>query len=173
VVDASSNSSNDAAQGGFPGVEGTQQIMPGHRIPLVPRQMLKLFADIDFANAWSVGAELNAVGRSTARGNENGQHQPDGMYYLGAGYNPGYAVFNLNAAWRPSPGVKLFAQVSNLFDRQYSSAAQLGATGFNDAGSFQSRPFPADANGARPLRHTTFLAPGAPRAFSVGLKYQF
>ena len=171
-VDGSSNSSNESAQDGFPGVEGTIEIEPGDRIPLVPRRMLKLFADLDLGD-WSFGAELNAVGRSLARGNENAQHQPDGVYYLGPGYSPGYGVLNLNAAWQPSKGLKLFAQLNNVLDRKYSTAAQLGATGFDDAGNFQGRPFPADANGDRPVRHATFYAPGAPRSLQVGLKYTF
>jgi outer membrane receptor protein involved in Fe transport len=113
------------------------------------------------------------IGRSNARGNENGQHQPDGVYYLGSGYNSGYAVLNLNAAYKPTAGLKLFVQVNNVFDRKYSTAAQLGATGFDAAGNFQARPFPADSNGDQPLQHATFYAPGAPRAFSIGLKYAF
>jgi outer membrane receptor protein involved in Fe transport len=173
VVNGSSNSSNDSAQGGFPGVDGTIAIRPDDRIPLVPRQMLKLYADFDLGESWSFGADATAVGRSLARGNENGLHQPDGTNYLGQGYSAGYAVLNVNATFRPTKGVKLFAQVSNLLDRRYSTAAQLGPTAFNDAGNFESRPFPADANGDRPLRHATFHAPGAPRALSVGLKYSF
>lgn len=173
VVDGSSNSSNDAAQDGFPGVDGSITIQPGDRIPLVPRQMLKLFADLTIGGAWSLGADVTAVGGSTARGNENGLHQPDGVYYLGTGRNPGYAVLNLNGAWQATRGLKLFAQLNNVFDRHYSTAAQLAATGFDDAGNFASRPFPADANGDRPLRHATFYAPGAPRTFWVGLRYSF
>ena len=87
--------------------------------------------------------------------------------------NAGYAVFNLRGEYRPTKGVKVFAQVDNVFDRKYSTAAQLGATGFNDAGNFEARPFPPNGNGDRPLRHATFYAPGAPRSFSVGLRYWF
>jgi outer membrane receptor protein involved in Fe transport len=173
VVNASSNSSNDAAQGGFPGVAGTIVIRSGDRIPLVPRQLLKLYADVDWGDRWSIGADINAVGRSLARGNENGAHQPDGVYYLGPGYSGGYAVLNLNAAFQPARGMKLFAQINNVLDRRYSTAAQLGPTGFNDAGNFESRPFAANANGDRPLRHATFYAPGAPRGVSAGLKVAF
>lgn len=173
TVDGSSNSSNDAAQAGLPGVDGHIAIRPGDRIPLVPRRMLKLRADLDLGTAWSVGADAIAMGGAPARGNENGQHQPDGIYYLGPGRSAGYAVLNVTAAWRPSRGVKLFAQVANLLDRNYSTAAQLGPTGFDAAGSFQSRPFPANANGDYPLRHATFFAPGAPRNVSVGVKVSF
>jgi outer membrane receptor protein involved in Fe transport len=113
------------------------------------------------------------MGGALARGNENGRHRPDGSHYLGPGRSAGYAVVNINAAWKPARGLKLFAQVNNLLDRCYSTAAQLGATGFDATGGFQSRPFPANANGDRPLRHATFFAPGAPRSVSVGVKASF
>ncbi|MBW8760868.1 MAG: TonB-dependent receptor, partial [Burkholderiales bacterium] len=173
LVNGASNSSNDAAQAGSPGVDGNLRIQPGDRIPLVPRHMLKLYADLDLGDAWSFGSDAIAMGRALARGNENGQHRPDGVYYLGPGHSAGYAVLNVNAAWKPAKGLKLFALVSNLLNRAYSSAAQLGPTGFNDAGNFQSRPFAAYANGDRPLRHATFYAPGAPRSVSVGAKLNF
>jgi len=170
AVGGSSNSSNESAEDGFPGVEGEIDIRPGDRIPLLPRRMLKLFADWRIAQNFSLNMDIQAVGSSLARGNENGQHQPDGVYYLGSGRSPGYAVTNLGVEWRPMPALKLFAQVNNVFDRDYSTAAQLGPTGFNSAGNFQARPFAANANGDRPVRHATFYAPGAPRTVWVGLK---
>ena len=173
VLDGSANSSNDSAQAGFPGTEGTITINPGDRIPLIPRQSLKLYADLDVGDAWQLGADVVAFDPSIARGNENGQHLPDGVYYLGSGSNPGYAVLNLRAEYRPMKGLKLFGQISNLFDHRYSTAAQLGATGFNDAGNFQARPFPVNANGDFPLRSATFYSPGAPRTFSIGMRYWF
>lgn len=173
VVNGASNSSNDAALAGLPGVDGHLAIRPGDRMPLLPRRMLKLYADLDLGEAWSLGADAVAMGGALARGNENGQHRPDGVYYLGPGRSAGYAVLNINAAWKPTKGLKLFAQVGNLLDRAYATAAQLGPTGFDAAGNFQSRPFPANANGDRPLRHASFYAPGAPRSVSLGLKYSF
>jgi outer membrane receptor protein involved in Fe transport len=172
TVNGSSNSSNDAAQAGFPGVNGTIEIRPGNRIPLIPRQVLKLYADLD-VETWSLGADMTASSGSPARGNENGQHRPDGANYLGGGHSTGYAVLNINATYRPTKGLELVAQVNNLLDRKYGTAAQLGATGFDDAGNFEAGPFPPDGNGDRPLRHATFYAPGAPRSFSLGVKYRF
>lgn len=172
-VNGSSNSSNDSAESGFPGVDGTIDIRPGDRIPLVPREILKVFADWQVTPSWSLGLDMQAIGGSVARGNENGQHQADGVYYLGSGRNPGYAVFNLNTEVQPSKGVKLFLAINNLFDRRYATAAQLGPTGFTANGAFQARPFAADANGDRPLMHSTFYAPGAPRSFALGMKVSF
>lgn len=171
AVNGTANSSNNQATAGFPGVEGAITIQPGNRIPLIPRQILKLFADYQVSPAWSIGADVMAVGSSFARGNENNQHQPDGTYYLGSGRSAGYAVLSLSADYRPAPKWTFFAQLNNVFDRKYSSAAQLGATAFDADGNFLARPFPADANGDRPLQHSTFYSPGAPRSIWVGMRY--
>lgn len=173
VVNGSANSSNDAAQAGRPGVDGAIAIAPGDRLPLVPRRLLKVYAELDLGGGWQLGADALASSGSLARGNENGQHRPDGIYYLGAGRSAGYAVLNLHAAWAPAPALTLTVQLSNLADRDYATAAQLGPTGFTDTGAFQARPFAANGAGERPLRHGTFYAPGAPRSVSVGLKYRF
>ncbi|WP_328700933.1 TonB-dependent receptor [Aquariibacter albus] len=173
TVNGSSNSSNEEAEAGFPGVDGTIEVRSGDRIPMLPRQIVKLFADFQATPSWSVGADLQAIGGSTARGNENGEHRPDGTYYLGSGKNGGYAVLNLNTSYQATKGAQFFANLNNVFDRKYSTAAQLGPTGFNAAGNFQARPFPVNANGDRPLQHATFYAPGAPRSLYVGLRYTF
>ena len=94
-------------------------------------------------------------------------------YYLGPGRSAGYAVANLGLEFRPSASLKVFAQVRNLFDRRYDTAAQLGATAFDAQGNFVARPFAPNAEGDRPLVHSTFLAPGAPRTFWVGVRWQF
>lgn len=173
VVDGSSNSSNSEAEEGNPGTEGTIEIRPGDRIPLIPRHMLKLFADWRVGSGWSLGADVTAVGGSIARGNENGRHQADGTYYLGSGRSGGYAVLNLSADYEPTAAWRFFVQVNNVFDRKYSTAAQLGATGFDANGNFQARPFARNAEGEYPLQHSTFYAPGAPRTVWAGVRYRF
>ncbi len=172
-VGGATNSSNDGAAGGFPGTEGSLQIQPGDRIPLLPRGQLKVFADWQLNSQWSLAADLNASSGAAARGNENGQHLADGLYYTGPGRSAGYAVLNFNADYRPTRAVKLFLQVNNLLDRQYNSAAQLGANGFDASGNFRARPLPQDANGNYPLIHSTFFAPGAPRTVWAGLRMTF
>jgi outer membrane receptor protein involved in Fe transport len=62
--------------------------------------------------------------------------------------------------------------VNNLFDERYATAAQLGSTGFTTGGTFVARPLPA-IDGEFPVRHTTFLAPGAPRRAWGGLRVHF
>ncbi len=173
TLNAAGNSSNDAALAGLPGVDGNIAVRPGDRLPLIPRQQLKLFADLPLGAAWSLNVDLTAMAGALARGNENGAHQADGNTYLGPGRSAGYAVLNLGGDWRPLRGLTLFAQVNNLLDRHYNTAAQLGATGFDAQGHFMARPFAANANGDRPLLRSTFFAPGAPRSFWLGVRYSF
>ena len=173
TVNGSSNRSNTSAADGAPGLDGTINIRPGDRIPLVPDQMLKVFADYSPSSNITLGASMIAVAGALARGNENAAHQPDGTVYQGAGQSAGYAVFNLSANYRMTSQWQWTAQINNLFDTRYNTAAQLGANGFAANGNFQARPFGGSAQAGYPLQHSTFYAPGAPRAISVALKYVF
>jgi outer membrane receptor protein involved in Fe transport len=170
VVPGAGNSSNNAG----PGFEGAITVQPGDRIPLIPRQIFKAEADWAVSGRLTLDADMIAVGGSYARGNENNQHQPDGVFYLGPGETAGYAVFNLGADYRPTPPLKLFVQVSNLFDARYDTAAQFGSTGFTTTGAFIARPFAGPAGGGElPQRGVTFFAPGAPRMVWAGVRYAF
>lgn len=170
TVNGSSNSSNDSAVAGAPGTDGTIAIRPGDRIPLIPRQLLKLFGDFTPSPGVVFHAGMVAVSSSLARGNENNAHQADGKYYLGQGRNPGYAVFNLGASVRLAPSWQLLVQVNNVFDTRYTTAAQLGPTGFDANGNFVARPFIGNNDA---VRQSTFFAPGAPRLFWAGVRYSF
>jgi outer membrane receptor protein involved in Fe transport len=171
TVNGSSNSSNNVAIAGAPGLDGTINIRPGDRIPLIPRQLLKVFADYEVAPALTLNAGMVAVAGALARGNENNAHRPDGKYFLGSGQSAGYAVFNLGASYRVTPQWQFTAQINNVFDTRYETAAQLGATGFDASGNFAARPLGGSAAAGYPLAHSTFYAPGAPRSFHVTLKY--
>ena len=162
MVAGHSNSSNDMG----PGQEGNIRIRPGDRLPLVPAQLLKLQLGYKSAAGWQTGLDLQAVGRSMARGNENGQHQTDGVYYTGAGHNPGFAVMNLHARYSPAPGWTVSGQINNLLDRRYTTAAVLAPNAFV-GNTLVTQPF--GDSGA--LRQGTFYAPGAPRNAWLGARY--
>jgi outer membrane receptor protein involved in Fe transport len=162
------NSSNEEG----PGFEGTIDVEPGDRIPLIPRHILKVGASWDILPQLSASVDLVNIGGSYARGNENNEHEPDGVYYLGEGKTAAYTVVNVGAEFRPVPALTIFGQLNNAFDREYYTGAQLGSTGFDGTGRFVARPFAGPVvDGERPLLGSTFYAPGAPRSYWLGLRY--
>ena len=168
TIDGGSNSANDAG----PGMDGNITVQPGDRIPQIPRNIFKAYAEYRPTAKLTFDFDFDAVGRSFARGNENNLDQPDGIYYLGQGFSPGYGVVNAGARYQVARRVQLFVQIDNLLNHHYSTAAQLGPTPFDHAGNFVARPFPA-VDGNYPIRTTTFLAPGAPIGAWAGLRFRF
>ncbi len=171
VVNGSANSSND---GEGPGFDGSIAIAPGDRIPLLARNTVKAAVDWEARSWLSFHLDMTAQSGVFARGNENNAHEPDGTYYLGAGKTAPFAVMNLGVEVRPRKGLSLFATVRNLLDKDYATAAQLGATAFDAQGQVVARPFAGPViDGERPLLNSTFFAPGAPRAIQVGGRVRF
>jgi len=168
IIDGGSNSGND---GGF-GLDGNISVQPGDRIPQIPQHMLKAYLDYQPIAKAGVDVDLRATSGSYARGNENNLDQPDGVYYVGPGTSPAYAVVDLGAHYQLQKNVQLFAQIDNLFNTHYYTAAQLGPTPFDNNGNFVARPFSA-VNGDFPIRTTTFFAPGAPIGAWGGLRFRF
>jgi len=173
TLGGSGNSSNDQALAGFPGTDGTIRIRPGDRIPMLPSQVLKLFADYEPNAQWRIGLDMLASNGANLRGNENGLHTPDGVYYTGPGRSAGYAVFNLGVDYMPRPGLKFFVQIANLFDTRYTTGGQLGANAFTASGAYIARGLPQNANGDYPVSRASLMSPGAQRAAWVGLRYTF
>jgi outer membrane receptor protein involved in Fe transport len=155
-----SNSSNN---------DGVIDIRAGDRIPLIPRQTLKLYAALRATSKLSIDLDLVAASGSIARGNENDGHLPDGLYYVGPGSTPGYAVMNAGLRYTLTKALQLVVHVNNVFDTRYYSAAQLGPTAFTSAGAFIARPLPA-VGGAFPVVRSTFYAPGAPAMWWAGVR---
>jgi len=172
TVNGESNGSNDEAEAGRPGLEGSIAIVPGDRMPLIPRHSLKVFADIQVTPAFNVDVDVIGASSMYARGNENNLHEPDDTYYLGPGTSPGYAIVNLGGRYALTRWLQVVGQINNLFDRRYYTGAQLGALGFTDGGSFIARPLPA-IDGEFPVRHSTFYAPGAPIRGWIGTRLSF
>ena len=132
------------------GFDGSIPVHAGDRIPLVPRSMAKIFSEIAIGSKISVNADLQAYSSSVGRANR--------------ATVPRYAVVNLGADYRPTPALRFFVQVDNLFDTRYYTAAQVGATAFNAQGEYV---------GQGPVLRSTFYAPGAERALRIGVRYTF
>jgi iron complex outermembrane receptor protein len=136
----------------FQDAAGNIQVRPGDHLPGVPRNRLKLGADIEVRRGWSVGASLSVVGGQLYRGDESNQLAP----------LPGYAVLNLHSTLDISSRFSLFAVVDNALDERYATFGALGdprgvvAPGVPEAG--------ADPR---------FQSPGAPIAAYGGLRVRF
>lgn len=156
-VGGASNSTND----GDP-----IQIRPGDSIPLTPKHILKFHVDYAWNQAWNTGLGMTALSGMYARGNENNQHRPDGVEYLGSGRTAGYAVFNLNAAYKASKDTRWMLNVMNVLNRRYASAGQLGPAAFSANGQqyVSHNPDPT---------HSMFVAPGAPRSVWLSMRHSF
>jgi len=81
-------------------------------------------------------------------------------------------VVNPGARYQVHPHVQFFAQVNNLLDHRYYTAAQLGSTGLTPQGTFIARPLPA-VGGQFPTVNATFYAPGAPIGAWAGIRASF
>jgi outer membrane receptor protein involved in Fe transport len=166
LLGSASNSTNDAGLG----QEGNITVNPGDQIPQTPRNIFRAYLAVHPTAKLSIDIDFNAVGRSFARGNENNQDQPDGVYYLGPGFSPGYAVANVGAHYQLTHNFQFFVQLDNIFDHHYYTAAQLNTTPFDNNGNFIPRPFPSDPDA---VRNSTFFSPGAPFGAFGGMKVTF
>lgn len=162
-ANSSASSATTPASSACP-AEGEIEVRPGDRLPDVPRQLFKLDLGWRAMPGLRLGANLTAQSGSIARGNDNQQHQPDGVDFSGSGRLPGFAVLNLNASWKLGHGWTLSGRIDNVFDRRYASGAQLGQNAFDANGTLQA---PAD------WRNEQFVAPGAPRSLGVALNWRF
>lgn len=167
TLDGSANNTNNAGLQGYPGLAGFITVNPGNRIPLIPKNTGKAYAVIQATKKLVFDLDEVVASSSYARGNENNAYRADGVYYLGPGVSPGYALTNVRAHYDVTKRVQLGVEIDNLFDKHYYSAAQLANTAFTALGAVQSLPFPAYTAGpyagSAPAQSVTFFAPGAPR----------
>jgi outer membrane receptor protein involved in Fe transport len=159
------NSSNQPDANG----DGFITVNSGDNIPGIPKHQLKFRGEWRALPTWTIGATAVFFSDQYARGNENNQHQAGtnaaGDTFAGSGKIGGYGVLNLDTRYTLSnTGWQLFAKVNNVFDRDYYTSALLASNSFTGA---------ANAfDGANPSNET-FLAPGAPRAGWIGVRYDF
>lgn len=170
LLGGAGNSSNEAAADGLPGVEGNIEVHAGDRLPLVPRHLLKVFAEWPVGEALSLSADLTAVGGVYARATRTMRISPTGSTTS--------ARVEVRATrcstWAPVAGRARPdgpCAGEQPAGPPLDTAAQLGASAFDANGHFVARPFPANAQGDRPLVSSTFFAPGAPRSFWIGVRY--
>ncbi|HTA99177.1 MAG TPA: TonB-dependent receptor [Bradyrhizobium sp.] len=137
----------------FADANGNVQILPGNRIPAIPRNRIKAGFDYSVTDAFKVGGDALLVSSQYFVGDESNQ----------APRLPGYAVFNLHASYQINKTFQLYARVDNLFDNRYATYGTF----------FDTSSLPNFANGGAAFTDARSLSPARPRAFYTGLKATF
>ena len=133
--------------------DGNIQVLPGNRIPSVPRNRVKLGIDYSITDAFKVGGDALFVASQYYAGDESNQ----------AARLPGYSVFNLHASYQIDKTFQLYGRVDNIFDNRYATHGAFFNTG----------DVPNYANGGAAFTDPRTVSPARPRAFYAGLKATF
>lgn len=145
-------------------------VAPGTRIAGLPRHSAKLALDWKAGGGLTLGAELRAFSSQGTQGNEDGlaADLEDGRTPQRADLRTrGYALLALRLSYKPQRDWEVFARVNNVANRRYETFGAIGADMF-PGGQLAS---PHGAGGEAELAR--FVAPGAPRSISAGLRYRF
>lgn len=134
-------------------VTGLIQVLPGNRIPAIPRDRIKFGFDYSVTDAFKVGGDALFVGSQYFVGDESNQAQR----------LPSYAVYNLHASYQINKTLQIYGRADNIFDNRYATYGTFFDTG--DVPNF--------ANGGAPFTDARSVSPARPRAFYAGLKATF
>ena len=137
----------------FADANGNVQIVPGNRIPAIPRDRVKAGIDYSITDAFKVGGDALFVSSQYFVGDESNQAQR----------LPSYAVFNLHTSYQINKTFQIYGRADNVFDNRYATYGTFFDTG----------AVPNFANGGAPFTDPRSLSPALPRAFYAGLKATF
>ena len=137
----------------FADADGNVQIVPGNRIPAIPRNRVKFGMDYFITDAFKVGGDALFVSNQYFVGDESNQ----------AARLPGYSVFNLHSSYQITKNLQLYGRVDNIFDNRYAVYGTF----------FDTNDVPNFANGGAPFTDARSVSPARPRAFYAGLKATF
>ena len=136
----------------FADVDGNVQILPGNRIPAIPRNRIKAGIDYSVTDAFKVGGDALFVGSQYFVGDDSNQAQTAAPY----------AVFNLHASYQINKTFQIYARADNIFDNRYATYGTF----------FDTAPYPISPMAAR-RSPTTFGQSGAAARFLRGLRATF
>jgi outer membrane receptor protein involved in Fe transport len=137
----------------FADANGNVQVLPGNRIPAIPRNRIKAGIDYSLSDAFKVGGDALFVSSQYFVGDESNQ----------APRLPSYAVFNLHASYQIDKTFQIYARADNILDNRYATYGTF----------FNTSTVPNFANGGAPFTDARSLSPARPRAFYAGLKATF
>ena len=134
-------------------VDGVVQVLPGNRIPSVPRNRIKAGIDYWVTDQLKVGGDALFVSDQYFTGDESNQ----------APRLPSYTVFNLHGSYQIDKTVQIYGRVDNIFDRRYATHGTF----------FQTDDVPNFANGGTEFTDARSVSPARPRAIYAGVKATF
>jgi outer membrane receptor protein involved in Fe transport len=137
----------------FADANGNVQVLPGNRIPAIPRNRIKAGVDYSVTDAFKIGGDALFASSQYLVGDESNQAQR----------LPSYAVFNLHASYQIDKTFQIYARADNILDNRYAAYGTFFNTG----------AVPNFANGGAPFTDPRSLSPARPRAFYTGLKATF
>lgn len=146
VASSPSNSSADA--------NGNIAVRPGNHLPGIPASTLKLRLDYAATPKWTIGTNVTYRSGVYAQGDENNQDAN--------GKIPGYVLLDLDTSYQVTKRVRVFATVTNVFNKRYASYGVLSQNFFNGP----RHTF----DGLAPVSEQ-FVGAGAPRGAWVGIRY--
>jgi iron complex outermembrane recepter protein len=132
----------------FADPDGNIHVVPGDRLPMIPRHQFKTGVDYAVTPAWKLGADLVVVGSQVFVGDDANQNPR----------LPGYWAVNLHTSYQLRKDLQVFAVVNNLFDRRYAVY-----------GTFFEPQAVVNAL-ANPATDQRTLTPAQPLAIYAGLK---
>src|SRR6266567_4455434 len=137
----------------FADENGNIQILPGNRIPGIPRNRIKAGIDYSITDAIKVGGDAQFF---------------SDQFFVGDGSNqaqrlPSYTVFNVHAPYQINRTFQVYGRIDNIFDNRYATYGTFFDTG----------AVPNFANGGAPFTDPRSVSPARPRAFYAGLKATF
>jgi iron complex outermembrane receptor protein len=137
----------------FADADGNIQVVPGNRIPAIPRNRVKFGMDYSITDAFKVGGDALFVSDQFFVGDDNNL----------APRLPSYAVFNLHASYQLTKNIQFYGRVDNVFDNRYAVYGTF----------FQTDDVPNFANGGAPFSDPRSVSPARPRGLYAGVKATF
>jgi outer membrane receptor protein involved in Fe transport len=131
---------------------GQIQVEKGDYIPGIPRHRGNLVVDYELTDRLTVGTSMVAQSSTFRFGDEANIAKPVGGYY----------VLNLNASYRLTDSLTVFALVDNVLDKRYDT--------YGGFGPVSALPFAFVPGG---VTDTRTASPAAPLAAYAGARFRF
>jgi outer membrane receptor protein involved in Fe transport len=133
-------------------VNGNEHVVPGDRLPGIPRHRGTAVLTYDLTDRWTIGGSTILQSSAYRFGDEANLTKPVG----------GYVVVNLNTSYKITDNITLFGLVNNVFNQPYDT--------YGGFGPVDTVPWPNVPGGVTDPRTAS---PGTPIAGYGGVKVTF